>query len=163
MPAHLLRLHGTHPAELLLGGFLGTSILDLASKALVLRWQPVISIPPGLIEIRVSTNTDLAFGPLGRLPASVSVPLAVVAFLIACRFLLARLQGREAAELLGFGLFLGGALANILGTLWVGSEVDWVQIHIGQYVNTGLNVAEIFLGTGVGLIAWQRMRELRLR
>lgn len=54
---------------------------------------------------------------------------------------------------LGTGLFLGGALGNLIDRIATGYVIDFVDFHFWPV----FNVADIFICAGVGLIVWSML------
>jgi signal peptidase II len=55
-------------------------------------------------------------------------------------------------ERLGFGLILGGALANMFDRIVHGAVVDWIDVHWGALHWPAFNIADIGITVGAVLI-----------
>ncbi len=114
-------------------------ILDRASKLWVehtLAGRPPITVIPGVLDLRFTTNPGGAFSLGQRTPwifvgASILVSVAIVA---------TAFRHTNVAMSLALGLILGGALGNLTdrivrGSGFSGHVVDFVDFHVWPVFN----------------------------
>lgn len=111
----------------------------------------------GVIGLRYTENTDVAFNLLRAVPERVRAPLLIVlgaaAMLGLLGALLLRRRGLEFARV-ALLLLTAGALGNYLDRVVRGYVVDFVQIpHWPVF-----NVADIYVTAGAVLLAWSVLR-----
>jgi signal peptidase II len=118
------------------------------------------SLIQGVLDLRYTENTDVAFNLLRAVPERVRAPLLVVLGAAAMLGLLAGLLVRRGAW--GFGrlallLMTAGALGNYLDRIVRGYVVDFIQIpHWPVF-----NVADCYVTLGASLLAWSALRARR--
>jgi signal peptidase II len=59
---------------------------------------------------------------------------------------------------LALGMILGGAIGNLIDRVWLGSVVDFVQVHYGGWYFPAFNVADSAITIGAGLLIWDGFR-----
>jgi signal peptidase II len=128
---------------------------DLATKAAIVAWVeygashawlPVLNIVHVL-------NRGAAFSFLHDAGGwqrffFIVIALAASVFLV---FMIRR-PGTSRTERIGFGLILGGALANMIDRAARGAVVDWIDVHWGVHHWPAFNVADIGITLGAALI-----------
>jgi signal peptidase II len=62
---------------------------------------------------------------------------------------------------LALGLILGGAIGNLIDRVWLGSVVDFVQVHYAGYFFPAFNVADSAITVGAALLIWDGLRPQR--
>ena len=62
---------------------------------------------------------------------------------------------------LALALILGGAIGNLIDRLWLGSVVDFVQVHYAGWYFPAFNVADSAITIGAGLLIWDGLRPQR--
>jgi signal peptidase II len=62
---------------------------------------------------------------------------------------------------LALGMILGGAIGNLIDRVWLGSVVDFVQVHYGGWYFPAFNVADSAITCGAGLMIWDGLRPQR--
>ena len=62
---------------------------------------------------------------------------------------------------LALGMILGGAIGNLIDRVWLGSVVDFVQVHYAGYFFPAFNVADAAITCGAGLLIWDGLRPQR--
>lgn len=111
--------------------FLGVLMLDQASKYIVQQIVPV------------TMNHGISFGVL---PFPVAT-LLVIIFLLACFFFFARYQQKISPIV--SGVFLGGAVSNLLDRLVFGGVRDWMAVPFlglrNNLADWGIFVASMIL------------------
>jgi signal peptidase II len=55
---------------------------------------------------------------------------------------------------LALALILGGAIGNLIDRVWLGSVVDFVQVHYGGWYFPAFNVADSAISVGAVLMIW---------
>jgi signal peptidase II len=58
-------------------------------------------------------------------------------------------------------LILGGAVGNVIDRIWLGSVVDFVQVHYGGWYFPAFNVADSAITVGAILMIWDGLRPQR--
>lgn len=138
------------PIRLLLAAAAVVAV-DAATKAVAsaaLADRPV-RLAPG-VALDLMHNRGVAFGLGAAAP-----PAMVAAVTGAAALLIAVLAWRgEFGTPVPAGLVLGGALANIADRATGGSVVDFV--HVGRWPT--FNLADLFLVTGLAVVAWRAAR-----
>jgi signal peptidase II len=123
--------------------------LDQATKYLVVRYlgsYDAIEIFPFLHIVSVR-NTGAAFGMFKSLGSNffVIVSAAAIVFLV-------YLIRKNAYNLLGLSLILGGAVGNLIDRLFHGKVVDFIDFSVGSYHWPSFNVADSALSVGIVII-----------
>ncbi len=111
-----------------------------------LEWSPILNIVHLL-------NRGAAFSFLHDAGGwqrffFIAIALVASAYLV----YMIRRPGTSSTERMGFGLILGGALANMLDRLWRGAVVDWIDLHWGAHHWPAFNIADIGITAGAVLI-----------
>ena len=122
-------------------------LLDRITKLFITHTMTVgMSFPviPGVVSCTYVLNPGAAFGFLEYQRAF----FVVITLAAAGAIFLLRDQIR-----LGTGLFLGGALGNLIDRIATGYVIDFVDFHFWPV----FNVADIFICLGVGLIVWSML------
>ena len=112
-----------------------------------------------LVHVR---NTGAAFSMLadaGGWQRLFFIGVAVVASVWAI-WLLRRHAGQQ-WFCLALALILGGAIGNLIDRVWLGSVVDFVQVHYGGWYFPAFNVADSAITVGAGLLIWDGLRPQR--
>ena len=121
---------------------------DQLVKALARRLTGPMTLIPGLIGLRYSENTGMAFSLLSRhtwLLTAFSALLILVGWRVMRRYRLGRLS-RIAAMLM-----LGGAVGNLIDRLLAGYVVDMFEVLLFRFAI--FNVADAALTVGGMLLA----------
>lgn len=129
-------------------------LLDRITKLFITHTMTVgMSFPviPGVVSYTYVLNPGAAFGLLEYQRVFFVVITLAAAVAI---FLLRDHIWREGPRArLGTGLFLGGALGNLIDRIATGYVIDFVDFHFWPV----FNVADIFICAGVGLIVWSML------
>ena len=123
-------------------------IVDQLMKALARTLTGPVTLIPGLIGLKYSENTGMAFSLLHQhtwLLTLASAALLVIGWLVLRRYQLGRLS-RVAAMLM-----LGGAVGNLIDRLFVGYVVDMFELLLFRFAI--FNVADVALTVGATLLA----------
>ena len=120
---------------------------DQVTKRLALSLETPVTLIPGVLGLRLTRNTGVAFSLLSGSPVLVtviSVVVLVIGGLLLWRFRLGALS------LTGAMLIVGGALSNMLSRVFEGSVIDMIEF---LFVNFAVfNAADIALTVGCGLL-----------
>ena len=123
-------------------------IVDQVVKALARGMAGPVTLIPGVIGLKYSENTGMAFSLLNRhtwLLTALSLVLIIGGWLVLRRYRLGRLS-RVAAMLM-----LGGAVGNLIDRLFVGYVVDMFEVLLFRFAI--FNVADMALTIGGALLA----------
>ena len=123
-------------------------LADQLVKALARVLPGPVTLIPGVIGLKYSENTGMAFSLLSRhtwLLAAFSAVLILIGWLVLRRYTLGRLS-RIAAMLM-----LGGAVGNLIDRLLVGYVVDMFELLLFRFAI--FNVADMALTVGAALMA----------
>ena len=123
-------------------------IADQLVKALARALTGPVTLIPGLIGLRYSENTGMAFSLFNQhtwLLTLLSAALILAGWLLLRRYRLGRLS-RTAAMLM-----LGGAVGNLIDRLFVGYVVDMFELLLFRFAI--FNVADMALTVGSALLA----------
>jgi signal peptidase II len=125
-----------------------------------LEGQRPHSLIHGILDLRYTENTDVAFNLLRAVPERVRAPLLVVLGAAAMLGLLAVLLVRQGASRfarIALLLMTAGALGNYLDRIVRGYVVDFIQIpHWPVF-----NVADVYVTAGALLLAWSAFHARR--
>jgi signal peptidase II len=116
-----------------------------------------VEVVPRLLTLTVTKNHGNAWGFLPTVRAGVArllFPLlaaAAIAMVLVVRRALEP-RGRSPRLALGLGLFLGGALGNLLDRVRFGYVVDFIDLHAGAN-GIQINLADVAIAAGVALLA----------
>ena len=115
------------------------------------------SLIHGLLGLRYTENTDVAFNLLRAVPERVRAPMLVIAgvaaMLALLGFLLLRRSNLGVARV-ALLLMTAGAVGNVLDRVLRGYVVDFVQIPHWPI----FNVADIYVTAGAILLGWTSFR-----
>jgi signal peptidase II len=128
-------------------------VVDRASKAWVeatLSGRPPVTVIPGVLDLRFTTNSGGAFS-LGR-----STPWLFVAgtVVVACAIVVTAFRHEHLLTAVALGLILGGALGNLTdratrGPHLTGHVIDFIDVHVWPI----FNVADSAVVVGAILLA----------
>ena len=120
---------------------------DQVTKRLALSLQAPVTLIPGILGLRLTRNTGVAFSLLSGVPWLVTVLSAAVLVLGGC---LLRRYRLGTLTRTGAMLIAGGALSNLISRVAEGSVIDMVEF---LFVNFAVfNAADIALTVGCGLL-----------
>ena len=120
---------------------------DQVTKRLALSLQAPVTLIPGILGLRLTRNTGVAFSLLSGAPWLVTVLSAAVLVLGGC---LLRRYRLGTLTRTGAMLIAGGALSNLISRVAEGSVIDMVEF---LFVNFAVfNAADIALTVGCGLL-----------
>lgn len=137
-------------------------VFDQVSKASLLHAHElyrggVITIFPGLLNLVVTRNVGIIFGPFGFKSAYIvliPIALGVLAALIVWLF-----RAGHVTVSLAIGAILGGALGNVIDRMCYGQAVDFLHLHwrardLFPYV---FNVADAAIVIGVAMMTFDHL------
>jgi len=138
-------------------------VLDQVTKYLIWKFftiREVISVIPGLFNLRYIRNEGAAFGMF----AGHRWPLIVIS--IAMLWLL-RKSRHEALRhgrsgWLALGLLTGGIIGNLLDRMRLGYVIDFLDFFLYQHHFPAFNVADSAICLGVAFYFWCVLRDNRL-
>jgi signal peptidase II len=120
---------------------------DQVTKRLALSLQAPVTLIPGVLGLRLTRNTGVAFSLLSGSPVLVTILSVAILSLGGCILRRFRLG---ALSLAGAMLIAGGAVSNIISRIAEGSVIDMVEF---LFVNFAVfNAADIALTVGCGLL-----------
>lgn len=129
--------------------------MDLISKLAASRWLRDRAIDlPGPLDLRLGHNPGVAFGLGNAAPPWLMVTLTA---LVAAGIAVAGWRGKF-ASMIGVGLVVGGAVANVIDRSEAGSVVD--MLYLGWWPT--FNLADVWITTGVGLLMLGELRNRSL-
>jgi len=152
---------------LLLAAVLGLVGCDHATKhwaKATLRAVPRLDLVPGILDLRLTANTDTAFSLLGAIPADIRLPLILIAQLLATAAIIriglvmtrrSRHERSYRYELGGYALVVAGAAGNFFDRLLRGHVVDFIHLQHWPV----FNVADMCIVAGgllLALVYWRR-------
>ena len=121
--------------------------VDQVTKRLALSLKNPVTLIPGVLGLRQTRNTGVAFSLLSSVPWLVTV-LSVAVLVLGGLFL--RRYRLGTLNCVGAMLIAGGALSNIISRLIEGSVIDMIEF---LFVNFAVfNAADIALTVGCGLL-----------
>lgn len=123
---------------------------DQLSKILIRIWlEPLgyVRILP-FLKIEHIRNRGIAFGMMEGQAAVIIFTSSVVIVLLLLAAVLARRDGRWTWP---FALIMAGSVGNLFDRIYQGSVTDFIRIPYWP----AFNLADIFIVTGVALMAWQ--------
>ena len=120
---------------------------DQVTKRLALSLKAPVTLIPGVLGLRLTRNTGVAFSLLSGTPWLV---ILLSAAILAGGGLLLRRYRLGALSRTGAMLIAGGALSNMISRIIEGSVIDMVEF---LFVNFAVfNAADIALTVGCGLM-----------
>jgi len=132
---------------------------DLLTKWATFRYldpQSALSIVPGLLNFRLSTNQGAVFGlGQGLRPLFILFTLAASVGILWAQWV----HGRTSKLLtFGLGLLLGGALGNLYDRITFEGVRDFIDVYAGRYHWPTFNVADMAICIGCGLVVLYSFR-----
>ncbi len=122
--------------------------LDRITKALAAGLpEEGVALIPGVLRLRRTENTGIAFSILSGVPW---LPAVLAIAVLAGGFLLLRKQRLAAWPMTGLMMMAGGALGNLADRLFTGAVTDMVEPLFIRFAV--FNVADAFLTVGCALV-----------
>jgi signal peptidase II len=128
---------------------LGVVALDQLTKYLIvssLSPYATIEVFPFLNIVSIR-NTGAAFGMFRGLGSGFFIVVSAAAIIFVTILIL-----RNAYNLFGLSLILGGAVGNLIDRLVYGKVVDFIDVFAGNFHWPAFNVADSSLTVGIGII-----------
>lgn len=132
---------------------------DQMTKQLILQYIPVdrgFELMSGYVNLVHVRNPGAAFGILARadwdfrkiffIAVSVAALVVIVTLFVTTRQMPWHM-------VIGYGLFFGGTLGNLVDRIRFGEVIDFLDLHYGAHHWPAFNVADSALCVGVGLFA----------
>jgi len=137
--------------------------LDQLSKWYLLYVVSMPSRPPievtGFFKLVMVWNQGVSFGMLKN-PDSNYMPYFLMLMAVVICAVLLRLGLKSALkwERIGYGMVIGGALANVIDRVRFGAVADFFYFHLNDFAYPAFNVADSFICIGVAMLLWMMMR-----
>jgi signal peptidase II len=134
-------------------------VADQMSKQTILQYIPVdrgFELVPGYVNLVHVRNPGAAFGLLSRADwdfRKLFFVVVSVAALVVIVSLFVTSQDIPWGLSIGYALFFGGALGNLVDRIRFGEVIDFLDLHWGPYHWPAFNVADSALCVGVALFA----------
>jgi signal peptidase II len=141
-----------------------TLALDFATKSWARKRLVglfgAVNVWPGNLTLVLKKNHVDSWGLLENVDADVNRAVLIIVALVAIAIVLAihrRIRTKQEGLPWGPALVLGGALGNLLDRARFGYVIDFIDVHMlwggMQFHAPTVNVADIAIGIGVGLLA----------
>ncbi|MDR1608464.1 MAG: signal peptidase II [Deltaproteobacteria bacterium] len=142
---------------------MGSLILDLAAKALVLREFEILEIRPvtGFFNLVLVHNKGAAFSLMSAEGSYQGLKMALLALLAMLPLAYFLVEAKTKLSLAALGLIVGGALGNIHDRLRYNAVVDFLDFHFRDYHWPAFNLADVTIVIGVGLLMWACLKQGR--
>lgn len=138
-------------------------VADRVTKWIIVREMSlgeVRELIPGFFRLTHTRNRGAAFGLFSDMDSPwigiFLIGFATVAMVLVLTLLWRNHQSHLAA--IGLGLILGGAAGNLIDRLQVGSVVDFLEFHVGQFYWPAFNVADSAIVVGAAALIFQVLR-----
>lgn len=135
---------------------LGVIALDQLHKWYMLAVVGIAARPPieltGFFKLVMVWNTGVSFGMMKH--SADWMPYFLITLAVAIALVLLRLGLKSSLrwERVGYGMVIGGALANVIDRIRFGAVADFFYFHLGSFSWPAFNVADAFICTGVALL-----------
>jgi signal peptidase II len=139
-------------------------VLDQVTKAMVYQMVPLfqtVEVLP-VFDLTHLHNTGAAFSFLAGASGwqrwfFISLAIAVI---VALMVWLRRIRTPEQTLLaVGITLVLGGALSNVIDRVWLGSVIDFIQVHWEDAYFPAFNVADSAISVGAACLLLDALLE----
>jgi len=123
--------------------------LDQITKYLIvssLSQYATIEVFPFLNIVNIR-NTGAAFGMFRGLGSGFFILISAAAIIFVTILMM-----KNAYNLFGLSLILGGAVGNLIDRLVYGKVVDFIDVFVGNFHWPAFNVADSSLTVGIGII-----------
>lgn len=121
-------------------------LFDLLTKWLVLKYIPIggsIAVIPNFFDLVHVRNTGAAFGMLASLGEAIRVPFFYGISALALIILVYCFRTLDSANRIypwALSLISAGVLGNLLDRIRFGSVVDFVSLHVGDKMVSGVEL-----------------------
>ncbi len=154
---------GKYSRLVLVGGpaLLALAIDQTAKLAMVTHLVPgsPITVVPSYVNLVLLRNSGLAFGLFSshgeafRFLFYVGVPLVVLAFLVRWATAVPAYGSVHLVlRRVGYGLFIGGLVGNVIDRIRTGSVIDFIDLHWHQVQFPAFNFADTSISLGLLLL-----------
>lgn len=132
-------------------------VTDQATKQAVLVSLPLgggFELVPGYLNIVHVRNPGVAFGMMAEGSSYLRVGFLIFISLVALSIVFWMVRASAIIDwylLLGYSLFFGGALGNLVDRIRYLEVIDFVDVHWGTLHWPAFNVADSALSVGAGL------------
>tara|TARA_Y100000031_G_C8084285_1_gene321105 strand:+ start:119 stop:592 length:474 start_codon:yes stop_codon:yes gene_type:complete len=131
---------------------LGIVILDQIIKNILISKDIFWFEPENWFSVAPSYNVGIAFSlPFPRIPLIVASAAIIALALVWWK----RNTLKNTRQAVGMGLFVGGALSNMIDRIWHGLVIDYINIWTGA-----LNIADLAIITGIILLIFSTTKKL---
>jgi signal peptidase II len=141
--------------------------MDVASKALALRWVPplrgftypfggiaLFDLPCISFSLNTVVNTGMAWGLFPQFPT-----LLLILRLCIIGALVAYLVKRQAKATFALWLIVAGALGNVIDMFWYGCVIDFLHFRFFDWSFPIFNLADSLITIGAALLLlWPKSR-----
>ena len=117
---------------------------------LLIAQRPPIELAP-FLKIVMVWNHGVSFGMMNSIPHS-HLLFSGLAFLICCCLVIWLMKAQHKLILVGVGLIIGGAMANMVDRLRFEAVADFFYFHIADYYWPAFNIADAAICIGAGCI-----------
>jgi signal peptidase II len=128
--------------------------LDQASKGWILHaldGRPPLRIAE-FFNIFLIRNYGVSFGMFNNGGGVNAIAFSLLAAVIVGALLVWLWRAADGVIVLAIGLIVGGAVGNVIDRLRLGSVVDFLDFHIGEWHWPAFNLADSAICVGVGLM-----------
>lgn len=143
--------------HVLLSGMVVDRVTKLGAESL-LRNRPDVPVIPGLVDLHYVRNAGGLFGLFDTVPSTLRmIALRLVPALLALALGVAYAQSAPDARLLrgSLVLMMTGTVANLIDRMKHDAVIDFLNLRLGDWSPwLTINVADLYLATGVALLAW---------
>ncbi len=111
-----------------------------------------IVIFENFFSIRHIRNTAGAFGSFSWMSMNIFIVLTVMAIVL-IGYLYCKLKPRQLAPMVGLAFIIGGAAGNLVDRIFLGSVIDFIDVHYYAYHWPAFNVADSAITVGSVILA----------
>ncbi len=136
-------------------------MLDRVTKLIAeaaLKNQPSITVIDGVFDLHYAHNDSALFGLGDRLPNVLRVIATRILpglFAVALAVLYVRTPELQRTLRTGLVFILTGTIANLIDRFKHGGVIDFLNLRLGeQSAWLTINVADLYVAVGIGLLAW---------
>ncbi|HEY0267381.1 MAG TPA: signal peptidase II, partial [Rhizomicrobium sp.] len=131
---------------------LAVALLNFPGEAMVLAHAGTGTLIPGLADFHPAWNRGVSFSLLTQDSATGRILLSLVLAAIVVLVAAMAWRTREKLAAAGYGLIVGGALANLSDRIRHGAVLDYLALHLGSVPLFVCNFADIAISAGVALV-----------
>lgn len=135
-----------------------TIALDQFSKWYMLDVVGIAARPPieltGFFKLVMVWNQGVSFGMLTHDAHYMRWFLIAIALVICAVMVRLGLKSELRFERIGYGMVIGGALANVIDRVRFGAVADFFYFHVGSFSWPAFNIADSAICVGVAVLLW---------